>query len=93
MALAPSPFKLLTSAVAKDLAGQIVNRYRVLHGLAALGVGQVLPPTPKRIKNKAAQTAFRATHQRYSVWKDDINSSIVTAYEARLQALRTAKKN
>lgn len=93
MALQTSQFKLLPVAIAKDLAKQIVNRYLVLHGLPALGVGIVKPATVKRIKNKAAQTVFRAGHQRYSVWKASDNGDIVTAYENKLQALRVAKKN
>lgn len=93
MALQPSKFKLLNATVAKDLAKQIINRYLVLHGLPALGVGIVKPPTVKRIKNKAAQTVFRANHQRYSIWKASDNEDIVTAYEKKLQALRVSKKN
>ena len=93
MALAPTLFKLLPVEIAKDLAKQIVNRYLVLHGLPALGVGIVLTPTVKRVKNKIAQSQFRSTHQRHSVWKANDNESIVIAYEAKLQAVRVAKKN
>ena len=83
---------LLTKEAAKDLAAQIVNRYRVAHNLPAIGVGIVLPSTPQRILNKQKQTNFRAKHQRYSVWKNQYNTAIVTLYQNKLTALRVAKK-
>lgn len=92
MAQQASPFKLLSETVARDLATQIINRYKVAHGFPALGVGIVLPPTAERIANKAKQTTFRASHQRYCVWKNQYNNLIVVEYFRRISNLRTAQK-
>lgn len=83
---------LLTPQAAKDLAAQIVNRYKVAHNLPVIGVGVVQPSTPERIINKQKQANFRALHQRYSVWRNQYNTDIVTLYEKKLTALRVAKK-
>jgi hypothetical protein len=88
----PSSFKFLTSAVANDITTQIINRYRVIHNLPAVGVGVILPSDPQRVANKIRQATHRANNSRYSEWKNQYNDAIVTAYQTKLQALRVAKK-
>lgn len=83
---------LLTAAVAKDLATQIVNRYKVSHNLPVIGVGIVNQSTPARIKNKQNQANYRANNTRFSEWKTADNAIIVDFYQKKLQALRVAKK-
>lgn len=88
----PSAFKFLDNAVAVDITNQIINRYRLIHGLPTVASGVVLTPTVKRVQNKIRQATFRQGHTRFSEWRNQDNDLIVNAYQAKLQALRVAKK-
>lgn len=84
--------KLLSNAVAADFANQIINRYRSIHNLPAIGVGVVLPSSAERVANKAQQATFRASHERLAEWKNQSNNLIFDAFKYKLNAVRVAKK-
>jgi hypothetical protein len=89
----PSPFKLLTQAVAKDIATQIINRYKVKHGLPAAGIGVILPPSAERTKNKARQAAWRIGKPRVTAWETADTAAILAPVKLKLAALAEAKRN
>jgi hypothetical protein len=93
MSTPPSPFKLLTQAVAKDIATQIINRYKVKHGLPAAGIGVILPPSAERTKNKARQAAWRVGKPRVTAWETADTAAILAPVKLKLAALVTAKRN
>lgn len=84
--------RLLTAVVAKDIANQIVNRYKVLHGLPALGVGTLQTPTAKRVANKQNQTKYRLGKKRVSVWTTPDNVAIIRPFIIKIAALNNAKR-
>lgn len=83
---------LIDVVVAKDLAKQVVNRYLVLHNLPALGVGVIVPSTPKRLKNKERQASWRIGKARLTAWESEENAAIIAPIRAKLEALADARR-
>lgn len=85
-------FKFLSNVAATDIANQIINRYRLIHGLETVASGVVLPSSPERVRNKVRQSKYRAVNTRFTEWRNVDNATILNHYQSRLQALRVAKK-